>query len=87
MTPIPRRIELTLYQLDRRSTAVWLSPDGTYSQARWCPLRYVGCPPTLTPVKVGGIPLQQGVFCVEEWKLKEFGWMQQGEDERQGELL
>ena len=87
MTPIPARIEVTLYQHDKTAGAIWLSPDGSYTRAKWIPLMFVTCPPTLELMNVKGLPLQRGVFCVEQWKLIELGWLQQGEDERQGELL
>jgi hypothetical protein len=87
MTPIPARIECTLYEHHRTDRAVLLSLDGFESRAKWCAFMYVTLPQATKLVKVRDVALQQGVFCVEQWKLEEFGWMQGQKDERQGELL
>ncbi len=87
MTPIPARIELILYQLDRRPNAVWLSPDGSYSRAQWIPMKLCSCPPTLEMVPLKGHAVERGVFKIEQWKAEELGWLGFAKDERQGELL
>lgn len=82
------RIPIDLYQHTTRypSTAsILVSRSGRRGDARTIPRQFVTMPLHVSPAKPANEAVTRGQFQIEQWKLKELGWLQ-SEDRNQGRL-